>query len=183
MPSNPTLTKLSAMLGVTAVIFLLDWFYLMYVTSHGFIVKTQEFTFGTLNLSISLPWLPVVGVVFVAFVAWYEVSSRLFPRRAGPSLDSLSSIRLMRVAAIAVAAFAFVLYVPYIIGSGSFWARVSSASGVSQIRDIGLSMLNTDESLMSLDPLWQYSISQFAALLAMVLSAWMFGRVGKRLRK
>jgi len=183
VPSNPTLTKLSAVLGVTAVIFLLDCFYVVYATSHGFMPKAQEFTLGTLNVSIPLQWLPVVGVVLVSLVAWYEVSSSIFPRRARPESDSLSGIRLMRVIAISLAAFVCVLYIPYIVGSGWFWARMSSASGIPQIRDFGLSLLNTDESMMSLDPLWQYSISQFAALIAMVLSAWLFGRVGKRPRR
>jgi hypothetical protein len=183
VPSNPTLTKLSAVLGITAIVFLLDWFYVVYVTSHGFMPKTQEFTLGTLNLSIPLQWLPVAGVVLVSLVAWYEVSSTIFPRRAGPELDSLSSVRLMRVAAISLAAFVCVLYVPYVVGSGWFWARMSSASRISQIRDFALSLLSTDEPMMSLDPLWQYSISQFAALMAMVFSAWMFGRVGRRPRK
>jgi hypothetical protein len=183
VPSNPTLTKLSAVVGVTAVIFLLDWFYMAYVTSHGLLSKSQEFTVGTLNVPISLPWLPVAGVALVSLVTWYEVSSKIFPRRAGPDLDSLSSIRLIRVAAISLAVFVTILYVPYIIGSAWFWARMSNASGISQIRDFAQSLLNTDESMMSLDPLWQYSISQFVALIGMLFSAWIFGRVGKRPRK
>ena len=183
MPSNPTLTKISAILGVTVAVFLLDWFYVVYVTSYGFETKTQEFILGTLNFSIPLQWLPVAGVVLVSLVAWYEVTSTIFPRRAGPGLDSLSNVRLMRVVAISLAAFVCVLYIPYIVGSGWFWARMSSASSISQIRDFAVSLLNTDKSMMSLDPLWQYSISQFAALMAMVFSAWVFGRDVRRSRK
>ena len=43
MPTNPTLKKLAAIVGVTVVLFLLDWFYVIYVTAHGFEVKVQEF--------------------------------------------------------------------------------------------------------------------------------------------
>ena len=183
MPKNPTSTRLSAVIATTAVIFLLDWFYLAYITSKGFQLKTHEFMLGTLKLSIPLQWLPVAGVVLVSFVAWYEVSFTIFPRRAAPEQDTISNVRLMRVILLSLAAFVCVLYVPYIIGSDWFWARMSSASNISQIRDFGLSVLNTDKALMGLDQIWQYSISESAALIVMVFSAWLFGRTPKRVRK
>ena len=183
MSKNPTSTKLSTVIGTTVVVFLLDWFYLSYMTSKGFGPKIHEFMLGTFKLSIPLQWLPLAGVVFVSAVLWYEVSFTIFSRRTAMEQDALSSIRLMRAVVLSIAIFACVLYIPYIVGSDWFWARLSGASSVSQIRDVGLSLLNTDQALMALDQIWQYSISQSAALMGMVVFAWIFGRSPKRIRK
>jgi len=183
VPKNPTSTRWSAIIATTAVIFLLDWFYLAYITSKGFQLKTYEFALGALKLFIPLQWLPVAGVVLVSFVTWYEVSFTIFPRRAAPEHDTLSNVRLMRVILLSLAAFVCVLYIPYIFGSDWFWARMSSVSSLSQIRNFGVSLLNTDQELMGLDQIWQYSMSQSAALIAMSSFAWIFGRIPKRVRK
>ena len=183
MPKNPTSTRLSTIIGTTAVIFLLDWFYLAYMTSKGFEPNMHEFVFGTFKLSIPIQWLPVIGVLLVSFVVWYEVSFTIFPRRVGLEQETLSNIRLMRAVVLSLAVFVSVLYIPYIIGSDWFWARLSSASNISQIRDLAQHLLNTDQTLMGLDQIWQYSISQFAALMCMVLSALVLGRSPKRIRK
>ncbi len=183
MPKNPTSTRFSSIIGTTAVIFLLDWFYLAYMTSKGFEPKIHEFAFDTFKLSIPIQWFPVVGVLLVSLVVWYEVSFTIFPRRVALEQDTLSYIRLMRAVIISIAVFVSVLYVPYIVGSDWFWARMSSLSSIPQIRDLGQSLLNADETLMGLDQIWQYSISQFAALMCMILFALFFGRSPKRIRK
>lgn len=183
MPKNPTSTRLSATFGTTALIFLLDWFYLAYMTSKGFAPKTHEFAIGTFKLSIPIQWLPVAGVLLVSFIAWYEVSFTIFPRRVALGQDTLSNIRLIRAILVSLAVFVSVLYLPYIIGSDWFWARMSSVSSISQIRDLGQSLLNADQSMMGLNQIWQYSISQCAALMCMVLFALAYGRSPKRIRK
>jgi ABC-type amino acid transport system permease subunit len=77
-----------------------------------------------------------------------------------------------------------VLYVPYLIGSNWFWARLSELSkSFSQVAGFGQSFLNTDESVMSLNPLWQYSLSQVLAAAVVIMSTWMFARVARRPRK
>jgi hypothetical protein len=183
VPKNPTLTRLSAVIGTTAVIFLLDWFYLTYITSKGFEPKAHEFVLGTLRVSIPLQWLPVMGVVLVSFVVWYEVSFAIFPRRVAAEQDTLSNLRLMRVIAFSLAGFVCVLYIPYIVGSDWFWARMSTANNISQVRDFAQYLLNADQPLMALDQIWQYSISQFVALIVMSFFAWVFGRTPKRIRR
>lgn len=183
MPLSPALAKLSSIVGVAATILLLDWFYLTYITSHGFDLKTQDFTLGSWRLSVPLQWLPVIGILLVSLVCWYEAASRLFPRRA-PEADPLARLRLLRVVVFSVALFACVLYIPYLIGSNWFWTRLSELSkSITQIRDIGLTLLHTDESAMGLSPLLQYSLSQILATGSMVFSAWAFARVGRRPRK
>ena len=183
MPKNSTSIKLPAVLGSTAIIFVLDWFYLAYMTSKGFEPKIHEFMLSTFKLAVPLQWLPVAGVILVSFVVWYEVSFTIFPRRTAMEEDTLSNIRLMRAIVLALAVFTCLLYIPYIVGSDWFWARLSGASSVPQIRDLGLSLLNTDQTLMALDQIWQYSISQSVALMGMVMAAWGFGRGPKRIRR
>lgn len=182
--SNPSLVKLSSIVAVTAAIFLLDWFYVLYITSHGFELKTQELILGSVKMSVPLYWLPVFGIVMVSLVAWYETSSRIFPRRAGPEVDPLARMRLMRVIVFSIALFVCALYIPYLVGSNWFWARLSEGSkSITQLRDFGLSLLKTDESMMALNPLWQYSLSQVAATAIMILATWAFGRGIRRPRK
>ncbi len=177
MASSQTLIKASSVLGVTLVVFLLDWFYLIYVTLHGFQTKTQEIAFGTMNLSIPLEWLPVVGVVILSLVLWYEQSARIFPKRGGPQIDTLANLRLLRVITLSIAVFVFILYIPNVIGSNWFWGVMSSTS---QLHGIALSLLSTEQSLVSLNPIWGYSLSQVLASTAMALSAWILGGLGSR---
>jgi hypothetical protein len=184
MPMNQTTMKLSSILGVTVVIVLLDWFYLSYITAHGFDLKTQQFALGGFSFSMPLQWLPVIGIVLVSLVTWYEVFARVFPRRGATEFDPLANLRLIRVIALSLALFICVLYIPYLIGSNWFWARLSDASrSFTQLVGFGLSLLKTDESAMGLNPLWQYSLSQVLATGALVFAAWAFGRVARRPRK
>ena len=184
MSSNPKLVKISSVLGVTAVVFILDWFFLTYITSHGFELKRQELMLGSFSLSVPLQWLPVLGIVIVSLVVWYEVSVRIFPRRGGMDFDPLSTMRLVRAIVFSVTPFILFLYLPYLIGSNWFWARMSETSkGITQVRDFGLSLLRYDEAVMALNPLWQYSVSQVLAPAAMVLAAVAFARGARRVRK
>lgn len=183
-PPTPKLMKLSSVFGVSLVIFVLDWFFMAYVTTHGFVVKTQNFTLGGFNLQVPLQWLPVIGVVLVSLVAWYEVSAQIFPRRAGPETDPLANARIIRVIMFSVTAFVIVLYIPYVLGSNWFWTGISGMGrGISQFRDIGLSLLHSQERIMTLDPLWQYSLAQVLATAAMVSVAWLFARTARRHRR
>jgi len=183
MASMSSFAKFSSIASMTVVVFLLDWFYVLYITAHGFDLKAQSYNVAGLSISVPLQWLPVVGIVIVAFVAWYDVSARIFPRR-GVDVDPLGKLRLLRAVAVSLALFVSVLYVPYLIGSNWFWARLSGLSkSFSQITSFSQSFLNTDESVMSLNPLWQYSLSQVLAAVVIVLSTWMFARVSRRPRK
>jgi hypothetical protein len=90
----------------------------------------------------------------------------------------------MRVIVFSVMAFACVLYIPYLLGSNWFWTRTSEVSrSITQFRDIGLSLLHGQERIMTLNPLWQYSITQILATVAMLTVAWLFGRAARRPRK
>ena len=184
MPTDLRLKKLATIIGVTVVFLLLDWLYLIYITAHGFEVKVQELAFGGFRLSIPLQWLPIIGVVFVSLVGWYEVSYRIFPRRGVLEVDPVANLRLLRVIIFSVAFFIFILYIPSLIGSNWFWARMSDAGkSIPQVQNFGQSLLSTDESAMGLNPLWQYSLTQVIAAAALVFSTWAFARRPRRPRK
>lgn len=176
--------KSPVILGISVVIAALDWFFMFYVTSYNFEVKVQNISFGGFVLGLPVQWLPVLGVFLVTLVAWYDVSARIFPRRAGPDVDPMANMRLMRAIIFSFAAFVVVLYVPYILGSVWFWAKVSKVGrSIPQVLGPGRSLLAAQEPFMILDPLWQYSISQVLATAAMVFVAWLSARVPKRPRK
>ncbi len=184
MSSTPALVKMSTIFGATAAMLLLDWFFLIYLTAHGFEAKAQELSLGGLSFAIPLDLLPVLGILIVSLVVWYEVSGRIFPRRTGLEIDPLARLRLVRAVAISIAIFVCVLYIPYVIGSNWFWARLSETGrSISQVHDFGQSLLPTVESAVSFYPLWQYSLSQVLATGAMVFVAWALGRVVRRPRK
>jgi hypothetical protein len=176
MPSSQSLIKASSVLGVTVIIFLLDWFYLTYVTLHGLQPKTQVILIGTMNLSLPLEWLPIVGVVLLSLVLWYEESARIFPKR-GTQIDTLANLRLLRLITLSLTIFVFILYVPNVVGSNWFWGVMS---GISELHGIASYLLATEQSFMSLDPVWVYSLSQVLASTGMVVSAWLIGGLGTR---
>jgi hypothetical protein len=168
--------------GIAAVIGLIDWFFMFYITSYNFQAKPVDV--GSFKLPITVQWLPVLGIVLATFVAWFEVSARIFPRRGGPTVDPLGHARLLRAVGFSIMTFVCVLYIPYLLGSNWFWAEMSSLShSSSQVRDFGLSLLNTQEPFMTLDPIWQYSVSQIIATAAMILVALALSRTPKRIRK
>jgi hypothetical protein len=181
LASTPA-TKVSSIVGITVLVLLLDLLFVFYVTSHGFNATSNQIMVS--DLSIQLQWLPVIGVVIVSLVGWYEVFARIFPRWAGPELDLLARLRLVRVVALSIAVFVCVLYLPYLLGSNWFWEKMSHLSrDVSQFRGFGNWLLNLEMPLLTLDPIWQYSITQILASGVMVIFAWVFARPIRRVKK
>jgi hypothetical protein len=165
------------------MVFLLDLFYLNYMTSKGLDLKAQAFTVSNMSIAFPLQWLPVLGVLLLSLVTWYEAYYRIFPRR-GIEIDPLGRIRLARAVMFSVTLFVLVLYVPALLGSAWFWGSMSSAGrNLSQLMGLGSSLQNNFQSLLVLDALWQYSIAQVVASLVMVLAAWALGRTVRRVRK
>lgn len=173
-----------SVVGISVVIAALDWFFMFYITSYNFEVKTQNLEVGGLTFAVPILWLPILGVFLVALVTWYEVSAKIYPRRAGPEIEPLTNARWLRAIAFSVVAFVCVLYVPYLLGSVWFWAKVSRLGrSIPQFLGVDRSLLNTEEPLMTLAPLWQYSLSQILATAAMIVVAWAFSRTARRPRK
>lgn len=182
--SNVSISRVFEIAVPTIAVILLDLFFVFYIVSAGFEVKTYELMLGGLSMALELQWLPVVGIALVAFVSWLELSYRIFPRRRGLELDPLARLRLMRAIAFSVMVFVCALYIPYLLGSNWFWARLGELSkSVSQIHDFSLALLGFEEPFMGLKSLWQYSTSQVVAVFLMVLSIWTLGRPPRRPKK
>ena len=181
MAARSHATQLPSILGVTAVIFLLDWFYLLYADSHG-LELAQTPTINGVTFPIPVEWLPVIGVLLLSLVTWYEAYYRVFPRRG--SIDRSSRIRLIRAIVFSIALFVLVLYLPSLLGSGWIWSRISATGrSVTQIRDLGNFMLKSFGSVIGLDTLWAYSTTQILASAVMVLCAYALARPVRRTRK
>ena len=181
MASNRS-SKLSSVAGVTVIVLLLDLLFVFYMTSHGLAATTNELKIG--GVSIQLQWLPVFGVLLMSLVAWDDAFTRIFPRWIGPEADPMARIRLIRVITLSLAVFACFLYVPLLLGSNWFWAGVSILSrSVTQFRGFGNWLLGVEAPLLSLDALWQFSITQILACGAMICFTWAFARPTRRLRK
>jgi hypothetical protein len=165
------------------MILLLDSFYLIYLTSKGLDLKAQTFTISNISIAFPVQWLPVFGVLLLSLVTWYEAYYRIFPRR-GIEIDPLGRIRLLRVVVFSVTLLVLVLYVPALMGSAWFWGGMSNAErNFSQFIGLGNWLLNNFQSLLVLDSVWQYSITQVVAPLVMVFAAWALGRTVRRVRK
>ena len=184
MSSRSSAMKWSSILGVTLLIVILDLFFIVYLSSYGLESRVQEIALGGLRTSIQIQWLPLLGVVLLSFVTWYETYYRIFPRRGTFEIDPLGRMRLIRAIVFSLAFFVWVLYIPYLIGSNWFWARISeTGNSISQVRDFGHSLLGDVESMMRLSQVWQYSLSQTLAPAVMFLGAWAFGRAARRPKK
>jgi hypothetical protein len=181
MAARSRTVQFSSILGVSAIIFLLDWFYLIYANSHG-LGPLQTPSVVGMSFPIPIQWLPLTGVVVLSLVTWYEAYYRVFPRRG--SIDPMGRIRLIRAIVFSTALFVVVLYVPLLLGSNWFWSSVSAiGKSVTQIRDFGNFMLNSFGSLIGLEMIWAYAIAQVLASGALVLGAFAFARAARRVRK
>jgi len=181
MVSNSVVKPLSV-IGVTVVVLLIDLLSVLYATSHGLNVASDSLTLG--SFALQLQWLPFIGIAILSLVVWYEVFTRIFPRRAGPGVDPLAQLRLLRVIVVALAAFACILFIPYLLGSYWFWAKLSHLSRLlGQFRGFGSWLLNTEAQFTALDAIWQYSTLQILAAGAMVFVAWIFTRQPRRFKK
>ena len=175
-------SKLSLILGVTIIVLLLDLLFVFYMTSHGLGAMTNELSIG--GIGIQLQWLPVLGVLIVSLVAWYDAFTRIFPRWVGPEVDPLARMRLIRVITLSLTIFACFLYLPFLLGSNWFWDGVSAMSRAAiQFQGFGNWLLSVETPVLSLDPLWQYSITQILACGAMICFTWAFARPTRRMRK
>ena len=178
MASNAAM-KLGSVVGVTIVVLLIDMLGLSYATAHGLNLGSNNLALGPITLP--LQWLPVIGIALVSLVAWYEVFARLFPRRTGPTPDPIARLRLMRVIVFALAVFCCFLFIPYLLGSNWYWAKLSHLSrSIGSLRDFGNWLLGTEAQITNLDPVWQYATLQILATGAMVLVAWFFTRLPRR---
>jgi len=175
-------SKTSSVLVVTLIVVLLDLLLAFYVTSHGFQPATNGIAVA--GMTIQLQWLPVVGMVIVSLAAAYDAFSRIFPRWLGPEADPIARLRFLRAVAVSVVAFVSLLYVPYLLGSGWFWRHLSHVShALSPLQGFGAWLETVELPILSLNPVYQYSVAQILASAALVLVPWVLARPAKRPRR
>jgi hypothetical protein len=164
------------------IVILLDLFLAIYVTSHGFSPTTNGIMVG--ENSFQIQWLPVLGVLVLSLAALYDAFTRVFPRWLGPEADPISRLRFMRVVTLSLAAFVCFLYIPYLLGSNWFWLHLSHASHyIGQLQGFGTWLENIEMPILSLNPVWQYSVTQILASGALVFFTWALARPARRPRK
>ena len=175
-------SKTSSVLVVTLIILLLDLLVAFYVTSHGFESATNGVVVA--GMTIQLQWLPVVGMVIVSLAAANDAFARIFPRWLGPEADPIARLRFVRAFAVSVLAFVCFLYVPYLLGSGWFWLHLSHVSrALRPLQGFGTWLENVELPVLSLNAVYQYSITQILASAALVVVAWALARPAKRPRR
>ena len=169
-------------MGWTVVVVLLDLLFVFYVMSHGFEPMTNGLIIG--GFTLQLQWLPLLGVLIVALAVWSDAFTRIFPRWLGPEAEPMARLRLMRVVTVSLTAFVCFLYLPYLLGSEWFWHHLSHMSHViSPLRGFGIWLESVEMPILTLNPVWQYSITQLIACAALVFSAWALARPAKRPRR
>jgi len=174
--------KVISAVGWTVVVVLLDLLLVFYVTLHGF--EPGASGLMVWGFALQLQWLPPLGVLIVALAVWSDAFTRIFPRWLGPDADPMARLRLVRVITVSLTAFVCFLYIPYLLGSNWFWLRLSHLSHViGSLKAFGSWLENLEMPVLSLDPAWQYSITQVLACAALVLFAWGFARPAKRPRR
>ena len=181
MASNRA-SKVSSVLLWTAIVVLLDLLLVFYVLSHGFEPTTHALIIG--GFRFQLQWLPLLGVLIVAVAVWSDAFTRIFPRWLGPDVDPMARFRLMRVVTLSLTAFVCFLYLPYLLGSNWFWLHLSHASrAIAPLQGFGNWLETFEMPVLTLDPVWQYSITQVLACAALIFSAWVLARPAKRPRR
>jgi hypothetical protein len=174
-------SKISFIVGWTAVVVLLDALLVLYAMSHGLDSGTNAMIGG---VKFPLEWLPLLGVLIVSMAVWYDAFTRIFPRWLGPEADPLARLRFIRAGTVSLLAFVCLLYLPYLFGSNWFWLGLSEGSHVlGQLSGFGNWLETVEMPILTLNAIWQYSVTQILATAALIFFAWALARPAKRLRR
>ena len=166
--------------GIVAAI---DYLLLDYLMSHGLEPKSQAVRIAGLEFSIPILSLTFVGVLIVATAAWINISSTMRVTTLR-EMSQLETARVLRAAGLALLLFSIVLFLPYIVGAGAFWAQMSSLSrSVPQLAGGLQGFLQTIEPIMKLDAVGKLAISQNAAAAVLVIVSGLIAHYQRRIRR
>lgn len=175
--------NLLTMLVFVGIVALMDYLLLNYLMSHGLESKSYPLQVGGSQLPIPLLSLTFVGVLIVAIAAWHYMSSTM-PISALKEMSQLETIRILRAAGVALFFFSAVLFGPYIIGAGSFWAQMSSlGKAVPQLAGPLQGLAYSIRPAMVLDAVTKLAVSQNAAAAALVAVSGLVGHFQRRVRR
>jgi hypothetical protein len=172
---------------LVATIILLQLFFINYMLSHGFSPTNEQVKIGTLQVTSLIVLLPAVGVTLVILSSWMYAVDRTMRVRVKTDLRKQrmgADCRIVEVSALILGAFSLSLFVPYIFGSNWFIAGANNLSQrIPQLGQFLASTYGTVISLMDLDSIWKFALSENLAACSAAFFAALYvrrqGRAGK----
>jgi len=166
---------ISAVLLIVTVT-LLQIFFIDYISSHGFSPRHEQIEIGALQATVPIVLLPALGVTLVILTSWMYAVDRTLRVRMKVDLrrqrtETVS--RMVETSAWILWAYSLFLFIPYILGSNWFITSVYHLSlNLPQLGQFFASAYESVISLMDLDLIWKFAISQnFAACSAAIFTA------------
>jgi len=171
------------MLVFVGIVAAMDYVLLSYLASHGLEATSYPIHIGSYQFSFPILSLTFLGVLIVAIAAWGYMSGTI-PISVLKEMSQLETVRLLRAAAVALFFFSAVLFVPYVVGAGGFWADMSSLTRViPQLAGPLQGLFSLERPVMSMDALTKLALSQNVAAAALVGAAGLIGHLQRRMRR
>ena len=161
---------------VPAIIFALlsigiELFFLEYLDGLGFVNLQVGVPIGAWSLPVSMALVVSLGVVVVLVSLWLSVFESVAYVKTGPSREVrriLYPLRMIRMAALVLTPFTFLLFIPYVLQSGSFLDYATSTSG---LQGLGTTLYNWSLDVGQLDFSTRFILSQLIATFGAVVVA------------
>jgi hypothetical protein len=170
-----------------ATIILLQFFFINYMLSHGFSPSNGQVKIGTLQVTFPIVLLPALGVSLVILSSWMYAVDRTMRMRVKTDLRKQrigADSRMVEVGALILGAYSLFLFIPYVLGSNWFIAWANSLSQrLPQLGQFFVSAYRSVISLMDLDSIWKFALSQNLAGCSAALFAALYVRRQGRARK
>mgnify|MGYP001031569233 CR=1 FL=1 len=170
-----------------ATIILLQFLFINYTLSHGFSPRNEQVKIGTLQVTVPIVLLPALGVSLVILSSWMYAVDRTMRMRMKTDLRKQrtgADSRMVEVGTLILGAYSLFLFTPYILGSNWFLAGANSLSQrLPQLGQFFVSAYRSVISLMDLDSIWKFTLSQNLAGCSAALFAALYVRRQGRARK
>ena len=170
-----------------ATIILLQFFFVDYMLSHGFSPSNEQVKIGSLQVTFPIVLLPALGVSLVMLSSWMYAVDRTMRVRVKTDLRKQrvgADLRMVEVGALILSVYSLFLFIPYILGSNWFITGANSLSQrLPQLGQFFVAAYGTVISLMDLDSIWKFALSQNLAACSAAFFAALYVRRQSRARK
>ncbi len=177
---------ISAAVLIAATI-LLQVFFVEYMSFHGFSLRNEQIKIGTLEVFVPIVLLPTLGVTLVILSSWMYAVERTMRVRIKADLRKQRIERVSRMvetSALILGNYSLFLFIPYILGSNWFMTGVNNLStNLPQLGWFFAIAYGTIISLMDLDSIWKFALSQNLAACGAALFAAVYVHRQERVRK
>ncbi len=161
---------------VPAVIFTvlsigIELFFLEYLDGLGFVNLQVGVPFGPWSVPVSMALVLSLGVVIVLVNLWLSVFESVAYVKTGPSREVrriLYPLRMGRMAALVLTPFSVLLFIPYVLQSGSF---LGYATSTSALQGLGTTIYNWSLDIGQLEFSTRFILSQLIATLGAAVVA------------